>query len=132
MGGASPSSWINLPFLRKCMNTFICRSDRPIRFKGTMNEDVAAYTLHGMRGDLMLTITAVSVVMGATQVNRGGMAEEYITAGAWQKPAYSLVTSPSCVRVRWLADHSHGVDRVGRIHHNVIHRKAYAQIVRDQ
>lgn len=36
--------------LRKAMNSLFCRTDRPIDFRGTMNEDVTTYTTLGSRG----------------------------------------------------------------------------------
>ena len=38
--------------LRKAMNSFFCRTDRPIQFRGTMNEDVVTYTTLSSRGHL--------------------------------------------------------------------------------
>ena len=36
--------------VRKAMNTFFCRTDRPVGFLGRLNEDVNAYVVHGSRG----------------------------------------------------------------------------------
>lgn len=118
-------------YSRKCMNSFVCRTDRPIDFKGTMNEDVAAYTSYGMRGKLMLTCNLVTIRMEATQATDGGMSEYYKETGTYVKTAYSLVTSPSCVKVSYMEDYSRGAGRGGRIHHNVIAKNAYVKIVRE-
>lgn len=40
--------------MRKAMNTFFCRTDRPIEFRGTMNEDVTAIYHAGEPGGLVL------------------------------------------------------------------------------
>ena len=40
--------------LRKAMNSLFCRTDRPIDFRGTMNEDVTTYTTLGSRGGYSL------------------------------------------------------------------------------
>lgn len=45
--------------LRKAMNSFFCRVDRPIQFRGTMNEDVTTYTTLGSRGELFFTFVDV-------------------------------------------------------------------------
>lgn len=116
-------------YSRKCMNTFIMRAGMTLDFKGTMNEDVAAYTLHGMRGDLLLTVNCLCVAMTATQAGAGGMSAEYLETGTYVKTAYSLVTSPSCVSVGYMEDHSRGGGRGGRIHHIVHNDRAYVRIV---
>jgi hypothetical protein len=112
------------------MNSFICRTDKRIEdFKGTMNEDVAAYTINGQRGNIMLSCNKVSIVMGASQSADGGMSEFYKETGTYVKTAYSLVTSPSCVRVAYMSD-DRGGGTGGRIHHNVIGKNAFVKIVR--
>ena len=117
-------------FSRKCMNSFVCRTATPIDFKGTMNEDVAAYTANGQTGVLMLTCNQVSIRMNATQSTDGGMSEYYRETGTYVKTAYSIITSPSCVVVGYLEDHSgHGG---GRVHHNVISRNAYVKILPEE
>lgn len=117
-------------YSRKCMNSFICKTDRPICFIGRMNEDVAAYTIHGMRGDLMLTCNLVAIKMTETQATEGGMTEAYLNVGTYVKSAYSLITSPSCVKIAYLEDYSGNSG--GRIHHNVIARNAYVKILREE
>lgn len=119
-------------FSRKCMNSFVCKVGHPIDFKGTMNEDVAAYTLNGQRGVLMLTCNQATIRMEATQATSGGMSDFYKETGTYVKTAYSLITSPSCVKVGYLMDYSRGGTRGGRIHHNVMARNTYVKIVREK
>ena len=57
---------------RKVMNTFFCRTDRPFRFYGKINEDVNCYTLNGSRGELYLTLTELAIEQKQTQANMGG------------------------------------------------------------
>ena len=45
--------------LRKAMNSFFCRTDKPIQFRGTMNEDVVTYTTLSSRGRLFFSYTAL-------------------------------------------------------------------------
>lgn len=52
---------------RKCMNSFLCSTQRPFRFIGAMNEDVNTYTTLGSRGYLYLTIPFASLTQTATQ-----------------------------------------------------------------
>lgn len=128
--GGSGSAVKKGTFSRKCMNSFVCRTGSRIDFRGTMNEDVAAYTSNGQRGVLMLTCNQIAIGMEATQSIAGGMSEFYRETGTYVKTAYSLITSPSCVRVGYLIDRAG--DRGGRIHHNVIARNAYAKVVREE
>lgn len=46
---------------RKCMNSFICSTDREFQFIGSMNEDVNAYVSLGSRGDLFLTLPYIGL-----------------------------------------------------------------------
>lgn len=58
--------------VRKAMNSFFCRADRPFQFVGTMNEDVTMYTTLGSRGELIMSITDCAIIQKATQGTRGG------------------------------------------------------------
>lgn len=80
--------------LRKAMNSFFCRTDRPIEFKGTMNEDVSMYTNYGNRGRLIMSSTKLCLVPMATQSVAGGMTEEYKETGTYIKSFYSVMISP--------------------------------------
>lgn len=108
---------------RKCMNTFICSTDRPFKFFGRLNEDVNVYTNLGRRGALFLTIHSLMIKQQQTQQNSGGMTETYLTTGTYVKSFYSVMYSPSCVRITSLpSDHS-------RIHHMVRWRNAAPMII---
>ena len=48
--GGAPNPNARKGLLRKAMNSFFCRVDRPIEFRGTMNEDVTTYATLGSRG----------------------------------------------------------------------------------
>lgn len=97
--------------LRKAMNTFFCRTDRPFRFLGRLNEDVNAYLTYGARGGLMLTLMCMMVNQVDTQQSAGGLTEVYLDYGTWVKSFYSVMCAPSCCRVGDM----HG--GVHRIHH---------------
>lgn len=98
---------------RKCMNSFLCSTERPFKFFGRLNEDVNAYTNLGRRGGLFLTITCLVIVQKATQSNAGGMTETYLQQGTYVKSFYSVMYSPSCVRITEMISHHR------RIHHSV-------------
>lgn len=85
--------------IRKAMNSFFCRSDNPIEFCGTMNEDVTTYTTLGSVGELFFSVTKVHVNQLPTQSLKGGMTEEYVDSGTYLKSFYSVMSMPSAVKV---------------------------------
>ena len=99
--------------LRKAMNTFFCRTDCPIEFRGTMNEDVVTYTTLGSRGVLFLSFTKFQVVQLQTQTLDGGMTQSYKDGGTYMKSMYAVMSMPSAVKVKMLNTTNQ------RIHHNV-------------
>lgn len=98
MGGATKNSKFFHGLLRKAMNSFFCKVDRPIEFIGTLNEDVNTYTTLGSRGVLFFTLTTVSVHQLPTQSVDGGMTEVY-KDGTYQKAFYSVMSMPSAVKI---------------------------------
>lgn len=109
--GGVASHLARLGIKRKAMNSFFCRTDRPIPFAGRLNEDVNAYCLGGSRGDLYFTVFDVSLVQAQTQQNSGGMTDAYLDVGTYVKSMYTVMMCPSFVSVRSLGR----TDR--RIHH---------------
>lgn len=99
--------------VRKAMNSFFCKVDRPFQFFGLINEDVNTYVTLGNRGDLFLTYSPLSLIQGVTQRNTGGLTDIYLDLGTYQKSFYSVVCSPSCVCVNMMGD------KHQRIHHKV-------------
>lgn len=99
--------------IRKAMNSFFCRADRPFQFVGTMNEDVTMYTTLGSRGELIMSITDCAIIQKATQGTKGGMSEAYADGGTFLKSFYTVMSMPSAVRVEML-NSAHK-----RIHHKI-------------
>lgn len=99
--------------MRKAMNTFFCRTDRPIEFRGTMNEDVTAYTTLGSRGSLFFTVTDACITQLQTQSLSGGMTEAYVESGTYLKTFYSIISMPSCIKVGMVGPTN------SRIHHRI-------------
>ena len=54
------SNYINMS--RKCMNSFICSTDRKFQFVSRLNEDVNTYLSLGAKGNLFLTIPHLSLI----------------------------------------------------------------------
>jgi hypothetical protein len=114
MGGEGCTNWIEgFGLMRKCMNTFICSTDRPFKFSGRMNEDVTNYVCFASKGNLFLTIPNVSINQLATQSGKGGMTDVYLESGTYVKSFYSIMYSPSCVKIRTMGNKNR------RIHHSV-------------
>lgn len=99
--------------LRKAMNSFFCRTDCPIEFRGTMNEDVVTYTTLSSRGVLFFTFTGMCIIQLPTQSLNGGMTAAYKEGGTYLKSFYAVMSMPNAVHVRMVFP-SHP-----RLHHNV-------------
>lgn len=126
IGGATGSFSETVTAKRKAMNTFICDVERPFSFVGRINEDVNTYVLGGRRGDLFLTITSVQVNQKQTQSNAGGMTDLYLDSGTYVKSFYSVMVSPSCVKISEMGS-SHR-----RIHHAIDWPSTAVQILHER
>ena len=123
--GGPNGSW-KCGIKRKAMNTFFCATDRPFQFMGSINEDLNASVLLGMRGGLFMTIMKVCVCQHMTQSNENGLTTIYKDLGTFVKSFYSVIVAPSCVKISVLGDlHK-------RIHHKVAWNNAVQCIVSDR
>lgn len=123
IGGANGTWAKEIKPKRKCMNTFICSTERPFYFIGRINEDVNTYTNLGRKGNLFLTIPNVAINQISTQQNAGGMTELYLDSGTYVKSFYSIMYSPSCVKIGLMgSEHK-------RLHHKVSWNNAVPVIV---
>lgn len=113
IGGERGSLARNRRLKRKCMNTFICSTERPFNFIGRINEDVNTYTNLANRGGLFLTVPDVAIVQVNSQTNSGGMTELYLDSGTYVKSFYSVMYCPSSVKVSEMGT----VNK--RLHHKV-------------
>jgi hypothetical protein len=124
MGGIGGN--IRKPLLRKCMNTWLFRTDRPVEFVGRMNDDVNTYVVNGARGELFLTTTALQTNVMQTQKTAGGMTEMYLDAGTYMKSMYTVMMQPSSVTVRAMGEiHK-------RLHHHVEWNATVPKIISDE
>jgi hypothetical protein len=125
LGGKDTTSAERVELWRKCMNSFFCRTDRPFRFVGRINEDANTYTRAASTGLLMFTANQVSLRQGQTQKSSGGMTELYLASGTYVKSFYSVMYSPSSVRIVGMRSaHS-------RLHHRVKWEHAVPLIVHE-
>lgn len=113
IGGAGNQNAQKMPLMRKCMNSFLCSTDRPFNFIGSMNEDVNTYCILGSRGELFGTIPLVNLVQTATQSNKSGATDWFKQNGTYLKSFYTVMMHPSSVKVAMM--HSNHV----RIHHQI-------------
>ena len=111
---------------RKAMQTFFCRTDRPWQFLGRMNDDVNSYVEWGRKGNLFMTVTALSVHQPETQKNSGGITETYQSLGTYMKSFYTVMLNPSCVKIAEMGQ-SHR-----RIHHSIDWKYAVPVIISDR
>lgn len=107
---------------RKAMNSFFCRTDRPFKFIGRVNEDVNTYLTLGSRGNLFFTFAQMSLNQAATQQSKGGMTTTYLDQGTYTKTFYTVMMMPSCTKVSIIGyrdfrmhhcvDWEHGVPKI--------------------
>lgn len=108
--------------LRKAMNSFFCRTDRPFKFLGRINEDVNTYTLLGSRGGLFLTVCDAMLVQKQTQKQAGGMSDTYLDDGTYVKSFTTVMAMPSAVRVSMMGKHK-------RVHHKIMWNNCVPKIL---
>jgi hypothetical protein len=111
--GGDNSTVFKEKLARKCMNSFICSTDRPFQFVGRINEDVNNYTHKGSLGYLFFTIATVRLEQKQTQSNEGGMTDIYLDNGTYIKSFYSIIFQPSSVTISLMGNKNN------RLHHRV-------------
>jgi len=123
LGGAKGR--VRKGILRKAMNSFYVRTNRPVKFMGRLNEDVNAYAVLGSRGELFITPMAIALNQGETQQNKGGMTEIYLSTGTYTKSFYTVMMAPSCVRIYAMGYANY------RLHHTVKWNCAVPKIIHE-
>jgi len=113
IGGVGNPTVIRRPLMRKCMNSFICSTERKFQFVGAMNEDVNTYTTLGSRGNLFGTVPMVNLVQEATQSNSGGITDMYLKYGTYCKSFTTVIMMPSSVKVSMMNSNN------PRLHHQI-------------
>ena len=108
------------------MNSFFCSVDRPIEFRGRINEDVNTYTSEATVGKLYLTVPWICLDQQQTQGNKGGLTEIYLNLGTYVKSFYSVMIQPSSITVNIMGE-THK-----RLHHNVRGINTYPMIINEK
>jgi len=125
LGGVKASAYKN-KLLRKAMNSFFCKTDRPFKFLGRINEDVNAYTLLGSQGKLFFTVGQIMLVQMMTQQNEHGLTDVYLKYGTYVKSFYTVMCMPSAVKVGLMGS-SHK-----RMHHMVSWDRCVPKILNEK
>lgn len=125
-GGDHIGGFSGIKLKRKAMNSFLCSTDRPFQFIGSINEDVNTYTTLGSRGDLFLTFTNINLSQGDTQSNSGGMTDEYALTGTYVKSFHSVMMHPSGVKISMMNSKN------PRLHHSVKWNNTTPMIIREK
>jgi len=98
-GGDHIGGFSGIKLKRKCMNSFICSTERRFQFIGVMNEDVNTYTSKGCRGDLFFTFTNLQLDQKDTQAQNSGITDMYLKYGTYCKAFTTTMMHPSGVKV---------------------------------
>jgi len=127
IGGSLNAKAGRIKTFRKCMNSFFCSVDRPLRFLGRMNEDVNTYTSLGARGTLFFTINHISLTQTISQSNEGGITELYKKFGTYVKSCYTIMHHPSGTKIRQIGN----AKETMRIHHEIRWKHTVPKILRE-
>lgn len=126
-GGDYLGGTVDRGTIRKSMNFFVFRTDRPMRFVGRLNDDVTANLLEQSRGGLCVTIPLLMIAQPETLSAKGGMSEAYVElGGGFVKSMYTVVRFPSCVRIAALPS------KFARVHHKVLWNLAVPKVISDK
>ncbi len=126
IGGKDGGYSKSIRTFRKVMNTFICSTDREFKFVGRINEDVNTYTNYQSKGSLFLSFNNVTMTQLTTQSNSGGMTDIYLDSGTYIKSFYTVMFSPSCVKIKTMKTSN------PRLHHNISWNNAVPKIISEQ
>lgn len=110
IGGYDPT---RRNYKRKCMNSWFCKTDRPFKFFGVMNDDINACIQNGIRGGIFLTIYTFMLHQAPTQTVAEGVTETYLKYGTYIKSFYSVMLAPSSVKIALMGEKS------PRLHHKI-------------
>lgn len=124
IGGQTTEAYNSLITRRKAMNSWFCRTDRPIVFRGRLNEDVITYVT-ATTGQIFLTTPAIRLNQRQVGAAAGGMSGIYSAHGMYIKACHAVVFAPSSVRIGILRD------RYARIHHSITWNLAVPKIIRE-
>ena len=114
---------------RKAMNFLFMRTENVVKFSGTLNEDVTCYTNEAMKGKIFLTFPFVSVAQIESQQLEGGLEHIYKDYGTYVKSFYSILYTPSAIKIATMAGNNKDARGHTRIHHNVLYNNCTPKIL---
>jgi hypothetical protein len=125
IGGKENKNALKANMTRKIMNFFLCSTNRPFTFMGSINEDANAYVSHQHAGRfLFLSLNQLRLNQSTTQQNSGGLTDVYLELGTYVKSFYTVMLCPSAVTIKSMGDKHY------RLHHSISERNAYPKIMR--
>lgn len=110
---------------RKAMNLFVFNTNKPLEFTGRINEDVNMYIRYGILGKILLTTTQLALEQLTTQTNKGGLTDIYLASGTYVKSFYSVIASPSSVKINLMGN------KHRRMHHVISWRHTVPKIIKE-
>jgi hypothetical protein len=126
LGGNPDDNGDRIRLKRKCMNSFICDVDNPFKIVGRLNEDVNTYVSRGIVGDLFFTTFQIMLNQKQTQAEAGGMSETYLESGTYVKSFYTVMYSPSSVKVAEM------ITKHRRLHHAISWTNTVPRIINEK
>ena len=126
LGGSESGTVKSIKTFRKAMNSFLCDTEDRFTFIGRINEDVNTYTRNQSLGELFITLLNVSLEQVTTQSNSGGMTDLYKDSGTYVKSFYSVMYSPSSVRITGMKSAN------SRLHHAIKWNNTAPKIIREE
>ena len=121
--GGSGSQLVKNKYIRKTMNSWICKTDRRFIFNGRMNDDVNTYCLYGSKGKLFYTFDFIMIDQPETQQVKGGMTDMYKGNGTYMKSFYTVMLCPSFVKISVMGDRHY------RIHHSIDYSRGVPKLI---
>jgi hypothetical protein len=125
-GGDHIGGFDKLKLKRKCMNSFLCSTERPFKFIGAMNEDVNTYTTLGSRGKLFFTYMGLQLNQKMTQSQEGGITDMYLKYGTYCKAFTTVMNMPSSVKVSLMGNKNM------RLHHKINWKNTVPRILSEE
>lgn len=122
-GGDHIGGFQSLRLKRKCMNSFLCSTDKPFKFVGSVNEDVNTYTTLGSRGELFFTYMGLQLNQKATQSQALGMTDMYLRYGTYVKSFTTVINMPASVKIAMMGNKNM------RLHHHITWRNTVPVIL---
>lgn len=110
-------------FLRKVMNSFLFKTDKPLKFYGRMNDDVNMFTVNGSRGHLLITVPRLRIYQAATQSAEGGLTDMYKESGTYVKSFYTVLFKPASTIISMMGN-THK-----RLHHQIKWKNTVPEII---